>query len=141
MCLDSLVDFEIPDPGVGWKVFLIKDGCIASCTGIVFYPVWDEYYKAKEIWEEINSFPWVSYIGRFSNRYENGFHVFLSKNDAEKFTEYCCIAHPYRGAVVLPVHFRHVVATGYQHGKKVVVAEEMMILAEESQKDKGDKNA
>jgi len=135
MCLDSLADFEVPDPGVGWKTFIVKDewpkeGPASDSPHILpwvrgdIYSVFYEWLDEKDFREEGYKeeeclYTNTCFVG--NHFYPFGFHIFLNKED----TLYSI------NAVVLPVRFRHVVATGYQDGKKVVVAKEMMILVEE----------
>jgi len=127
MCLERLADFKVPDPGVGWKVFFAdKDEPHISGFFTCEYSVFYEWLP--ENWYRIDNIETLLAYGRDEisiQQYLIGFHVFLNKDDAEGFWE------SYENTFILPVRFRYIVATGYQDDKKVVVAKEMMILAEE----------
>jgi len=126
MCLARQVDFEVPDPGIGWKVFYF-DSCephIKSIASLCIYPVFYTWLNAKDVFETFEEDAWrVELTDGYRVPYLNGFHIFLEKKDA-------CEWWNNDTAVVLPVCYQNVVATGYQNGKKVVVAREMMILVE-----------
>ena len=128
MCLDRLVDFEVPDPGVGWKVFYF-DGFkahIESVTNLCLYPIFYEWLNAKDVFETFESGIWREELTSFHQiPYSNGFHIFLEKKDAYKWRGNLTFE------IVLPVCYQNIVTTGYQDGKKVVVAKEMMIIVEE----------
>jgi len=127
MCLDSLADFEVPDPGVGWKVFLFMEPpLLPHAYGWWItkeYPVFFEWLKEGDYRKIIKVELFTTDCG---SKYPMGFHVFLTKKDAEewKYNDNALV-------FILPVRFRYIVATGYQDYRKVVVAKEMMILAEE----------
>jgi len=131
MCLDNLADFEVPDPGVGWKVFSVNEGNphisspYINSVYSVFYDKWlseswYRYYQSQEVMVCYDK-NWDSII-----QHPIGFFIFLNKKDADFYSDVHSDKH-----IVLPVRFRHVVATGYESDKKVVVAKEMMILVEE----------
>lgn len=71
--------------------------------------------------------PWSDYI--------SGFHGFASKTDAENSCLWKCCA--YR-AVLLACRYRGRVTIGTEHGTKVIVAEEMMVLPRNRQPEEAD---
>jgi len=133
MCLDKLADFKVPDPGLGWKIFIVKDGWskegLASDSPHILpwvrgdiYSVFYEWLDEKDFREERHKGGECLYAYFEGNRpYPFGFHIYLEKQD---------VLYSLNG-VIFPVRFRHVVATGYEDGEKVVVAKEMMIMVEE----------
>jgi len=122
MCLDRLSDFKIPKPYVGWKYFDVRDYGVhvESHISCVKYSVFYKWMHEKDFRSWLSKEFMVSYA---SEIYLSGFHIYLQKEDAER---YC-----YRNSVILPVRFRKVVARGYQYGLKIVVAKEIMIMVEE----------
>ena len=123
MCLDSLADFKVPDPGVGWKVFSIEE----SKPHISGFFTWEhsvfyEWLDEKDFRNKAQAEKFLYTYLEGNQPYPFGFHIYLEK-EGILYTLY---------EVILPVRFRHIVATGYEGDKKVVVAKEMMILAEES---------
>ena len=133
MCLDRLADFEVPDPGIGWKTFIVKDewsekGPASDNPHILpwvwgdIYSVFYEWLDEKDFREERHKEEEFLYTYFEGNQpYPFGFHIYLEKEDIP-----CSL-----NEVVFPVRYRYVVATGYQDYRKVVVAKEMMILVEE----------
>ena len=128
MCLDRLADFEVPDPGVGWKVFRIlpHEFHLHALITTIEYSVFYSWLDAKEVWENfIRGARWPTVS---PPNHENGFYIYLNKKDAMKAYRF----HIFSGVVIMPVKFRGVKTKGYDGGGfKVVVAKEMMILAEE----------
>ena len=129
MCLDSLADFEVPDPGVGWKVFNggIEYKSIPHVQGWYFaFEPYSVFYKwVHEVDFRGNDSEEWGFLDTDDNiKYPAGFHLYLTKEDAE---DSMCFEDDF----ILPVCYQNVVATGYQDYKKVVVAKEMMILTEE----------
>jgi len=127
MCLARQVDFEVPDPGVGWKVFYFdgSESHIKSIISRCIYSVFYTWLNAEGVYETFEEDAWrVELTDGYRVPYLNGFHIFLEKKDA-------CEWWNNDTAVVLPVCYQNIVATGYQDYRKVVVAKEMMILAEE----------
>ena len=123
MCLDRLADFEIPDPGVGWKLFSIEESKPHISGFFTWeYSVFYEWLNEKDFRNKAQAEKCLYTYLEGNQPYPFGFHIYLDKLE----DVYCSIDE-----IILPVRFRHVVATGYEDRKKVVVAKEMMILAEE----------
>jgi len=127
VCLARQVDFEVPDPGMGWKVFYFdgSESHIESIASLCLYPIFYTWLNAKGVFEIFEGDVWREELTDGCRvPYPNGFHIFLEKEDAHEWWNNDT-------AVFLPVCYQNVVATGYQNGKKVVVAKEMMILVGE----------
>lgn len=76
--------------------------------------------------EWVTDKPACSMIGSCSNAYPSGFHIFLSKRDAEYFRSQMGWSY----AVLRKVRFKNVVAVGSQIGGDVVVARTIMLMKE-----------
>ncbi len=79
-----------------------------------------------------------------SIRYKKGFHIFLTIEEAKKYSDFlgeCVhIKNGKKNVVIRMVEFKNVVATGIQslsHNLKVIVAEDMRILSIREMAKKG----
>ena len=122
MCLDKLADFEVPDPGVGWKLFSIEESKPHISGFFTWeYSVFYEWLNEKNFRNKAQAEKCLYTYLEGNQPYPFGFHIYLDKEDI-LYT---------LNEVIFPVRFRHIIATGYEDGKKVVVAKEMMILGED----------
>jgi hypothetical protein len=138
MCLSSIEKFKV-NTKFGYKIFVQKNKKLyPEYMGYKEYKV-NKWYNEKERREELESNKIVGedyaaiYInGEIDkdNKYRKGFHIFLTRTDAEKY-------YTSSDAVIRMVEFNSVVETGYQEkysgyaveALKTAVAKNMRILS------------
>lgn len=121
MCLSKVTNWHKKDNGVGYKIFHSD-----IRTGKVSTPYSDTIIKNNE-WHKSVCIPEM--MG-FNQQYNKGFHIFKTKSGALKYkTEYDFI-HERDNLVVHKVKYNKVICSGYQHNKKVIVADNMLVLPE-----------
>jgi len=136
MCLDFLSEFEIKSDE-GYKMFLNRKrklyGVFWAGNTEKEYPtnIWlkEKDYRNPCFWKLKSTNEKEIEISPFT-KYKPGFHIFINKNDAEKFFE---SQIPCRSNYFIKkVKFRNIVAKGIQESLfQTVVAKEMMVLDDE----------
>lgn len=129
MCLESLETYpNVPEEGYGWKTFVLeKDDTLSA-------PFFPKCRFPPDQWKqddcEENRWTDVGY-----KCYPSGFHLFLRKEDADRFAS---TMHQSLVTSVRKVQYRTVVASGPQfigwgYGRgRCVVAREIRVLPEET---------
>ena len=126
MCLDKLSNFKI-GCYKGWQFFRKEKGKL--------YPVacdfaYEEAFKRKTVpvgvWEKDKNCYDLVTIDK-EDFYQTGFHIFLSKSEAEKIFDFVFVEDREK-TELRKVRFRKIVARGYIRGVKTVVVRERMVL-------------
>ena len=112
MCLNKITKTNLDESGVGWKVFVMREG---KLCGDIQSP---NKRRVTNKWLREEDFRQCTGL-----RYSYGFHIFKSKEGAKKWV----YSFPNNDRVI-KVKYRKGHTSGIQRGFNIIVAKEMLIL-------------
>ena len=128
MCLDHLIKLDkrsqtLIKRGFGWRVFgkNYKGELLSTLQGNFKPMPINRWLDEKDFRNKEHNKKRYLYI-MFRYPYPYGFHIFLTRKDAIAWANETC------EYITLKVKFKNIVAQGYQDGRKVIVAKNIMIL-------------